>query len=150
MANNEQNYTDEYCFQKGNGEGCLGCEFQWECFFDDSQEVKQDDGKLRLELVPPGTMEAIAAVRMYGVAKYPDPTSWRRVRPIKYIGATLRHFFKFMRYYYWRDAESGLFHLDHALTNMAFLSWQLRNGLLDEAHDERFPDEKEAEYGKGG
>jgi hypothetical protein len=41
-------------------------------------KAKDDAGKPRLDLVPPGIIEAIGAIRTYGADKYGDPDNWRR------------------------------------------------------------------------
>ena len=47
-----------------------------------NQSVKADAGKLRLTLVPRAIIRAIAVIRMYGNAKYPDggPDNWKKVQ----------------------------------------------------------------------
>lgn len=87
---------------------------------DRDQTIKADAGKPRLELVPPSLMMAVGAVRTYGVNKYGDSDSWRRVSPDRYLGAMLRHI---MAYQAGEtiDPESGLPHMWHAACNMAFL-----------------------------
>lgn len=85
------------------------------------QTGKFDKGKLRMDLIPPEAIEAIAEVLTYGADKY-APESWRLVRPFydRYYAATLRHLIA------WRkgeriDPESGITHLRHALCNLVFL-----------------------------
>lgn len=41
-------------------------------------KYKYDDGKPRLDLVPPELIEAVGAVRTYGVSKYGDSDSWKK------------------------------------------------------------------------
>ena len=84
------------------------------------QTVKRDAGKLRMELIPPEVLEALAEVLTFGAEKYGDNT-WQQVDPDRYVGAGGRH------YTAWRkdpnsvDEESGLSHLKHLLCNVAFL-----------------------------
>ena len=85
-----------------------------------SEFMKFDTGKLRYSLVPPEAMKALAEVLTYGAKKY-KPNNWKQVDDTsRYVDALYRHLEA------WRsgedvDAESGLSHLAHALTNVAFL-----------------------------
>lgn len=81
---------------------------------------KLDKQKLRMDLLPPEAVEAIAEVFTYGANKYEDRNwekgmSWGRI-----YGAMLRHLLAF-----WRgedyDSESGKLHLAHAATDALFL-----------------------------
>ena len=83
-------------------------------------DIKQDKEKIRLELIPPEAMWAIAAVRTYGIQKYGDKESWRQVEAERYIGALLRHLAAHMGGEK-IDPESGLPHMWHVLCNAAFL-----------------------------
>ena len=82
--------------------------------------TKHDAGKLRYELIPPSAMRAIADVLTFGANKY-SANNWKKVDdPSRYVGALYRHLEA------WRsgeelDPESGLPHLHHAITNLAFL-----------------------------
>lgn len=86
------------------------------------QKVKADAGKLRLTLVPTSLIKAVAKIRMYGNAKYPDggPDNWKQVEPERYKDALYRHWIAYQdgeRL----DPESGLPHLWHLACNAAFL-----------------------------
>lgn len=88
----------------------------------DDQEAKADAGKPRLTLVPPRIIWDIAAVRDYGTAKYGgDPENWRKVSPQRYRDAAFRHFMRYLATPHGVDEESGLPHLWHCATNIAFL-----------------------------
>jgi len=81
--------------------------------------MKFDSEKLRYELIPTSSTKALAEVLTYGARKY-KPENWRKGELDRYVGATMRHFEA------WRageklDPESGLPHLAHLLTNVAFL-----------------------------
>jgi hypothetical protein len=84
-------------------------------------ENKQDEGKPRLDLVPPGIIEAVGIIRTYGTVKYGDPDGWRRVAPERYVAALMRHLCDYLRNPRGVDAESGLPHLWHMACNIAFL-----------------------------
>lgn len=89
----------------------------------ETQSAKADAGKPRLTLVPRKIIWAIAAIRMYGNAKYPDggPDNWKRVEPQRYRDAAFRHFLAYLDDPKGVDAESGLPHLWHLACNIAFL-----------------------------
>lgn len=86
------------------------------------QTAKADAGKPRISLVPAEAVRAIARVRMYGLTKYRDKDNWKRVEPIRYLDAALRHLLDAVEDLESKDEESGLYSVDHALTDLAFLS----------------------------
>ncbi len=94
---------------------------QTESAADYDYTAKSDCGKARLDLVPPEIIEAIGAVRTYGVKKYTDPQSWRRVEVERYRAALMRHLCKYLKNPQGVDEESELPHLWHAAANIAFL-----------------------------
>lgn len=84
--------------------------------------IKHDDGKLRYDLIPSEALEALAEVITYGANKYED-NGWQNVDKERYVAAFFRHFVA------WRkgetlDQESGLPHLKHMLTNIAFILYK--------------------------
>ena len=85
------------------------------------QEAKADSGKPLLSLVPTEIIYEIEKVRRYGVEKYKDPDNWRRVELERYHQALLRHTLAVWNDITARDEESGLLHLSHIATNIAFL-----------------------------
>lgn len=85
------------------------------------QTAKADAGKPRISLVPMRILWAIAEVREYGTNKYKDPDNWKRVEPERYREALLRHILRYIDDPDGVDDESGLPHLWHAATNIAFL-----------------------------
>lgn len=87
----------------------------------DDQEAKADAEKPRLTLVPPRIIWEIAKVREFGTAKYHDPENWRTVEPDRLWAACTRHIVAAWNDYRATDADSGLLHLAHAATNLAFL-----------------------------
>lgn len=88
---------------------------------DQGQQAKADAGKPRLTLVPPEIIWAIAEVREYGTKKYGDPENWKKVSPQRYRDAMFRHMMAYLAAYHGKDPESGLPHLWHCATNIAFL-----------------------------
>lgn len=95
-----------------------------ECEYD--QSAKADAGKAQLRLVPSEIIYDIAEVREYGNRKYGDSESWKTVEKERYIDAMLRHALAFKDDIYGRDKESGLPHLWHLATNVAFLCEMVR------------------------
>ena len=81
---------------------------------------KFDGGKLRLSLVPPELIEAVAKIREYGCQKYGDSDSWKQVEVQRYKDALYRHLLADARGEK-TDAESGLPHIWHAACNIAFI-----------------------------
>ena len=80
---------------------------------DSAGGVKDDRGKLRMDLLPVRSLVQVAQVYTYGAEKY-APNNWRKGMAWSRIyAAILRHLFRF-----WGgedlDSESGLPHLAHA------------------------------------
>ena len=94
-----------------------------------SNMAKYDADKPRLDLVPPGIIEAVGIARNYGVKKYKDPDSWRQVEPERYVAALMRHLCQFLRDPNGKDPESGIPHLYHMACNVAFLVEMHMEGL---------------------
>lgn len=84
---------------------------------------KDDDGKPPISLVPTGIIWEIAKVRLYGLTKYPDTgrEGWRSISKQRIRDAMLRHCLRYIEDPEGVDAESGLPHLSHLATNVAFL-----------------------------
>ena len=86
--------------------------------------LKYDEGKTRLDLVPPEAVMALGRVLTYGAEKY-EPNSWRGVerRDIAlrlHAAALLRHLMAYQMGET-HDPESEMPHMWHVLTNAAFL-----------------------------
>lgn len=82
---------------------------------------KDDEGKLRYDLMPPWALEQVVEVLTYGAGHY-SPNGWRLVPDAKarYTAALMRHLEK------WRqendiDGGTGLPHLAHVICNAIFL-----------------------------
>ena len=101
--------------------------FFWGCLFikhingKEEKEIKFDDGKPKLTLVPRKIIFAIAKIREYGVKKYKDPDNWKTVEKERYRDAAYRHFMAYLDDPDGADKESGLPHLWHLACNIAFL-----------------------------
>lgn len=85
------------------------------------QKLKKDAGKLRLTLVPRQIIFDVAKIREYGVSKYGDSDSWKKVELERYRDAAFRHFMAYLDDPKGVDEESGLSHLAHLACNIAFL-----------------------------
>lgn len=95
-----------------------------------NQQIKQDNGKLRMELIPPETLKALAEVLTYGANKY-SANSWQQVEPQRYLGALLRHLVEYVKDNNSIDDESGIKHIDHVLCNACFLGWFVNGNNSD-------------------
>lgn len=87
--------------------------------------IKDDDGKLRYDLVPPVGQREVAGVVTYGSVKY-SPGNWREVEPERYVAAALRHIEAYRIHLLDGetgplDDESRLHHLAHAACCLLFL-----------------------------
>jgi hypothetical protein len=89
-----------------------------------TEEFKQVDGKICTTLVPSSIMWAIGRIRTHFtkvVKKYPDPQSWRKAPMQHYIEATDRHWLAAREDPHAINEESGMPHLWHVATNLAFI-----------------------------
>lgn len=89
------------------------------------------NGSVDITLVPIKIIEAIRSVRIFGVQKYKDPDNWKKVEPERYRDAAFRHFLAYLDDPAGVDEESGLPHLSHLATNIAFLI-ELQKGETDD------------------
>ena len=109
-----------------------------------SEGIKHDNGKARIELVPPELVFAVAHILTFGAIKYADRNwelgmSWGRV-----FGACMRHLWA-----WWGgkgpttksflfgelDTETGMSHLWHAACCIAFLvAYEERGAGTDDRH----------------
>lgn len=85
-----------------------------------NQEAKADAGKMRPTLVPVSMIKAVTTVREYGCQKYHDPDNWKKVEKQRYLDALYRHWLAYLSGEK-DDEESGLPHLWHMATNLAFV-----------------------------
>lgn len=86
------------------------------------QIAKQDDGKIRPSLMPTNSWRAYCAIRDYGCKKYPlgGTENWRKVEPIRFLDALLRHAMAVIDDPNSVDPESGMKHSWHMMTNALF------------------------------
>lgn len=82
---------------------------------------KNDDGKARWELLPYDALEGIVDILTLGAKKY-DSRNWEKgIAYGRVFGAVQRHL-KAWWQDHTADKETGKSHLDHALTELLFLS----------------------------
>ena len=100
---------------------------------------KADSGKPRPTLVPLQIIWEIAKVRGYGLEKYPQTgmNGWREIGIERIRDAMCRHLLAYLKDPGGLDEESGLSHLAHLATNVAFLC---EMEVIDE-EIENFPEE---------
>lgn len=82
--------------------------------------LRYNSGKLRLELLPPEVEIALAEVLTKGAEKYEDRNWEKGLWYMDCVGCLKRHVNAWLMGEE-IDKESGLHHLKHALTNLAFL-----------------------------
>jgi hypothetical protein len=95
--------------------------------------IKQDQGKVRIDLVEPNFIVTVAKIMTYGVEEQDyEEGSWKKVpNPInRYYAALMRHILA------WRggethDPQSRFHHLAHAAANvMILLFFELKSTVL--------------------
>lgn len=90
--------------------------------------VKNDAGKLRMELIPPDALEALARILTDGAIKYSSRNWELGMEWSRPYGALLRHLLA-----WWsgqdNDPESGHSHMWHVLTNAVFLTSYQQRGI---------------------
>ena len=114
---------ENYVFLYGGGpvEPCTGG-------LGGNQQAKADAGKPHPSYCPVALIDGVIAVREHGTAKYGDPENWRKVEPKRYWQAILRHTLAIWEDPYAVDPDSGLLHLQHIATNIAFLLQMRKEG----------------------
>ena len=86
---------------------------------------KEVNGKPQLHLLKRHSLEQMALVRMFGVAKYENDTDWK-LNPVEdYLSAALRHIYKHLSGEQ-LDPESGLDHLAHGMVSL-MLALEINN-----------------------
>lgn len=97
--------------------------------------TKQDDEKLRMDLIAPEQILALAAVYTYGCRKYEDRNWEKGIRWGRVFRAAMSHLWA-----WWGreddDKESGMSHLWHAFWNVGALLVYVERGMGD--FDDRF------------
>ena len=88
--------------------------------------LKFDDGKLRYDLLPFSVIDELVNILTFGAAKYGD-NNWQNVEGFdrRYFAAAMRHLSAYAQGEIF-DKESEELHLSHALTNIMFLIWKIK------------------------
>ncbi len=92
------------------------------------QRLKQDAGKLRLDLIPPEAIRSLGEVLTFGLGTH-DENGWLNLEGWRVVASLKRHLLA------WEEGEkadkdSGLSHLKHLLTNAMFLDTLESRGKL--------------------
>lgn len=99
-----------------------------------SEGAKDDQGKVRPELIPPELVMGVAAVLTFGAKKYADRNWEKGIKYSRVFGALQRHMWAF-----WggedNDPETGMPHLWHAACCIAFLTTYHGRGMSE--YDDR-------------
>ena len=82
---------------------------------------KFDEGKRDYTLVPMDIIDAIEAIREFGLKKYSDPENWKTVEIERYWKAVLRHTRAAWNDPYKKDPESALPHIWNIACNLSFM-----------------------------
>jgi hypothetical protein len=94
--------------------------------FDPDISIRKNDGKLRMDLVPPEVEVALAEVLTKGLEKY-EEDQWRKGHLYSTPYASLKRHLNA----WWSgesvDPESGLSHLKHSLMNLTMLLYYEQN-----------------------
>jgi len=94
--------------------------------------MKYDDGKPPMHLIPPEVLPGIAHVFGYGAKKY-AVNNWRKDLDDTSFGRTYSSVLRHLNTW-WSgediDPESGLHHIDHALTQLMILRIQTMEGQV--------------------
>jgi hypothetical protein len=85
-----------------------------------TQGTKDDQGKLRWDLMPWDALEEVVKVITFGCKKYDDRNWEKGLDYGRLIGSTMRHLSKWFRGVE-IDDDSGINHLAHVACNVIFL-----------------------------
>lgn len=88
--------------------------------------TRYNEGKPRLSLVPATAIIEMGRVMTFGAQKY-EANNWKKGMPIdECLDSCLRHLTAFMNGEA-NDKESGLSHISHAMTNLAFITYYMEH-----------------------
>lgn len=93
-----------------------------------AEGYKADENKIRMDLIPPEAVEALATVLTFGAKKYADRNWEKGMKWSRPFGALMRHMWA-----WWKgeekDPETGYSHLWHAMCCIAFLVTYEQRGI---------------------
>ncbi len=98
--------------------------------------IKHDTGKVDLSIVPEALDYAAARVFSFGATKYGRNNFRGGILYTRVLAAALRHL-KAWNEREDNDQESGLSHLDHAITCLAMLAHYESSPTLKQTYDDR-------------
>jgi hypothetical protein len=107
--------------------GCGGCSFRQNCqdsFLDETDGVKHDSDKPRIDLVDPDFITGVARVLTHAVGTKYKENNWRKVDRWRerYYSAAMRHLLAYKNGIL-IDPDDGLPTLDYAACNIMFLRY---------------------------
>lgn len=111
----------KFCGSHCKGEVCKKCSYDIKKS-GEYPAVRYNQGKLRVDLIPPKFLEEVAKVLTFGAAKY-SANNWKNFtaeQQSEILGSLLRHILEYQKGNK-LDSESGLHHLAHAACNIAFI-----------------------------
>lgn len=96
--------------------------------------TKNDQGKSRLELLPPHAVEELGHVLKFGAEKYGEYNYLGGLKWTRFAGAILRHTYAWLRGED-NDPESGFSHLAHAAVSAMMILEFMKRG---KGEDDRY------------
>lgn len=94
-----------------------------------NEGIKNDEGKMRFDLIVPEMEEALARILTYGASKYEDRNWERGIKYSRVYAAMRRHLNSWLSGEC-LDPESLHPHLEHAFCCLAFLVTYERRGMM--------------------
>lgn len=92
--------------------------------------MKKDGDKLDYTLLEWSSLKDLVKLMMFGAKKY-KRDNWKKVEPVRYRQALLRHVAQLAEGE-WTDSDSGLPHCACIMFNAMVLIWFKNQGKLDE------------------
>jgi len=101
-----------------------GILFEGEVGFEESTDMKYDQGKIRHSLLVPEFIEELLGVLEFGASKY-EEESWKGIDEKRYADAMYRHFLAYSKGEE-LDTESSYNHMAHIAANALFIFWKMQ------------------------
>jgi len=116
------------CLSSNHFDHCLACTWRERTEMEEGR--KDDQQKLRFDLVPPDALTELVRVYTFGAGKYDDRNWEQGIKYGRVYAAAQRHLNAWLGGEE-KDSESGIHHLAHAAWNcMSLLAYELR-GMKD-------------------
>lgn len=121
-------FCDLYSLHRGTSKHCTDCYWvELNIVEEENIGIKHDEGKLRMDLIPPEVEQSLAEILTYGAKKYKDRNWEKGIKYGRVYAALRRHLLAWTEGEE-NDQESGLPHIKHALCCLAFLvTYEARN-----------------------